>query len=123
MLLGNGAAHHAQATQLLALANWIGEHTGASVGYLTEAANTVGAQWVGAQPQTGGKNAGQMLAGGLKAAVLLNTEPEFDSAAGAAGLAALEQRLQHLSARSEQSLARLGSSRRRTRITIDSMEG
>ena len=29
---------------LLALANWIGEQTGASVGYLTEAANTVGAQ-------------------------------------------------------------------------------
>ncbi|RCL26417.1 non-ribosomal peptide synthetase [Pseudomonas sp. AFG_SD02_1510_Pfu_092] len=35
----------------------------------------------------------------------------------------LEQRMQHLSARSEQSLARLGGSRRRTRITIDSMEG
>lgn len=35
----------------------------------------------------------------------------------------LEQRRQHLSTRSEQSLARLGSSRRRTRITIDSMEG
>lgn len=35
----------------------------------------------------------------------------------------LEQRMQHLSARSEQSLASLGGSRRRTRITIDSMEG
>jgi NADH-quinone oxidoreductase subunit G len=75
----------------LALANWIGEHTGATVGYLTEAANTVGAQWVGAQPQTGGKHAGQMLAGGLKAAILLNTEPEFDSAAGAAAAQSLGQ--------------------------------
>lgn len=84
VLLGNAAAHHANASTLLALANWIAEQTGATVGYLTEAANTVGAQWVGAQPQTGGKHAGQMLAGGLKAAVLLNTEPEFDSAAGAA---------------------------------------
>ena len=91
LLLGNAAAHHGNASTLLALANWIGEQTGASVGYLTEAANTVGAQWVGAQPQTGGKHAGQMLACGLKAAVLLNTEPEFDSAAGAAAAKALGQ--------------------------------
>jgi NADH-quinone oxidoreductase subunit G len=46
---------------------------------------------VGAQPQTGGKHAGQMLAGGLKAAILLNTEPEFDSAAGAAAAQSLGQ--------------------------------
>ena len=91
LLLGNAAAHHGNASTLLALANWIGEQTGATVGYLTEAANTVGAQWVGAQPQTGGKHAGQMLAGGLKAALLLNTEPEFDSAAGAAAAKALGQ--------------------------------
>jgi len=91
VLLGNAAAHAANASSLLALANWIAEQTGASVGYLTEAANTVGAQWVGAQPQTGGKNAGQMLAGGLKAAILLNTEPEFDSAAGSAAAQALGQ--------------------------------
>ncbi len=32
-----------------------------------------------------------MLAGGLKAAILLNNEPEFDSAAGAKGAAALGQ--------------------------------
>ena len=83
VLLGNAAAHHAHAASLLTLANWIAEQTGASVGYLTEAANTVGAQWVKAQPQTGGAHAGQMLAGGLKALFLLNTEPEFDSAVGA----------------------------------------
>ncbi|PUE43849.1 NADH-quinone oxidoreductase subunit NuoG [Limnohabitans sp. Hippo3] len=91
VLLGNAAAHAANASSLLALANWIAEQTGATVGYLTEAANTVGAQWVGAQPQTGGKHAGQMLAGGLKAAILLNTEPEFDSAAGSAAAHALGQ--------------------------------
>ncbi|WP_300555569.1 NADH-quinone oxidoreductase subunit NuoG [Limnohabitans sp. Rim8] len=91
VLLGNAAAHASNASSLLALANWIAEQTGASVGYLTEAANTVGAQWVGAQPQTGGKHAGQMLAGGLKAAILLNTEPEFDSAAGAAASQTLGQ--------------------------------
>jgi NADH-quinone oxidoreductase subunit G len=91
VLLGNAAAHAANASSLLALANWIGEQTGATVGYLTEAANTVGAQWVGAQPQTGGKNAGQMLSGGLKAAILLNNEPEFDSAAGASAAQTLDQ--------------------------------
>lgn len=91
ILLGNAAAHHAQAEQLLSLANWIGAQTGATVGYLTEAANTVGAQWVGAQPQKGGANAAQMLAGGLKAVLLLNNEPVFDSAAGAAAAKALGQ--------------------------------
>ncbi len=89
ILLGNAAAHHANAGSLLALANWIAEHTGASVGYLTEAANTVGAQLAGALPTGQGLDAGQMLAGKLKAVLLLNTEPEFDSAAGASAKAAL----------------------------------
>ncbi|WP_367849774.1 NADH-quinone oxidoreductase subunit NuoG [Rhodoferax sp. WC2427] len=84
ILLGNAAAHHAQASSLLALAQWIAEQTGATVGYLTEAANTVGAQLAQALPGQGGMDAGQMLAGGLKAVVLLNNEPEFDSVAGAA---------------------------------------
>ena len=93
ILLGNGAAHHANASSLLSLAQWIAEQTGASCGYLTEAANTVGAQWVKAEPQTGGLNAAQILAGGVKAVLLLNTEPVFDSAAGAqavSGLAAMD---------------------------------
>jgi NADH-quinone oxidoreductase subunit G len=83
ILLGNAAAHHAKASSLLALAGWIATHTGATVGYLTEAANTVGAQVAGALPGYDGLNAAQMLAGGLKAAILLNTEPVEDSAAGA----------------------------------------
>lgn len=91
VLLGNAAAHAANASSLLALANWIGAQTGASVGYLTEAANTVGAQWVGAQPQAAGLNAAQMLTGGkLKAALLLAVEPEYDTAAGQAAAAALD---------------------------------
>ncbi len=89
VLLGNAAAHHAQAAQLLALANWIGEHTGATVGYLTEAANTVGAQFVGAHPVKGGLNAAQMLSGGLKAVLLLNNEPVHDSSVGARATDAL----------------------------------
>jgi NADH-quinone oxidoreductase subunit G len=91
ILLGNAAVHHAQASSLLALANWIGAQTGATVGYLTEAANTVGAQLVGAFPKNGGLDAGRMLAAGsgLKAVLLLNTEPVFDSAAGAAAADAI----------------------------------
>jgi NADH-quinone oxidoreductase subunit G len=91
VLLGNAAAQHPQASQLLALANWIGEQTGASVGYLSESANTVGAQLVGAWPKQGGLNAAQMLAQPLKAYLLLNVEPALDTANGAATLAALGQ--------------------------------
>ena len=91
ILLGNAAAHHAQASALLSLAQWIGDNTDATVGYLTEAANTVGAQWMGAMPTKGGKNAAQMMAGGMKAALLLNTEPQWDSAVGTAAVQALAQ--------------------------------
>jgi len=86
VLLGNAAAHHEQASSLLALAQWIGAQTGARVGYLTEAANTVGAQLVGALPGEGGLNATQMLTGGLKAALLLNVEPGADTAVCTQGL-------------------------------------
>ena len=55
----------------------------------SEAANTVGAQLVGAMPNDKGLNAGQMLDGKLKAVILLNNEPEFDSAAGAKARASL----------------------------------
>jgi NADH-quinone oxidoreductase subunit G len=89
ILLGNAAAHHANASSLLALAQWIGAQTGATVGYLTEAANTVGAQLAGALPGGQGLHAGQMLEGQLKAVLLLNNEPEFDSAAGARAMASL----------------------------------
>ena len=91
VLLGNAAAHHQKASSLLAIANWIGSQTGATVGYLTEAANTVGAQLVSALPGVGGLNAGQMLSGGLHAAILLNNEPVFDSAAGLLALQGLSK--------------------------------
>ena len=89
VLLGNAAAHHAQASELLALAGWIAQQADATVGYLTEAANTVGAQWMQALPGEGGLDAAQMLQGQVKGLFLLNNEPEFDSAAGAQAVAAL----------------------------------
>ena len=94
ILLGNAALHHPQASTLLKLAGWIGERTGATVGYLGDAANNVGAQLVGALPREDGLNAGQMLgatgASPLKAIVLLNVEPALDAANGAAAVAACQ---------------------------------
>jgi NADH-quinone oxidoreductase subunit G len=90
ILLGNAAAQHPEASTLLAIANWLGEQTGACVGFLTEGANRVGAQLVGAQPQNGGMNAGQMLAQPMKALLLLNVEPVLDAANAAAAKAALQ---------------------------------
>jgi NADH-quinone oxidoreductase subunit G len=89
ILLGNAAAQHPQAAQILALANWIGQQTGATVGYLGEAGNSVGAQLVGALPGPGGFHAGQMLSQPMKALLLLNTEPVLDSADAAATQKAL----------------------------------
>jgi NADH-quinone oxidoreductase subunit G len=94
ILLGNAAAHHANASQLLALAQQLAAATGAVVGYLTEAANTVGAQLVAAMPTNNGLNAAQMLSSegsGLKAALLLGCEPAFDTAAGHNGVVALSK--------------------------------
>ena len=89
-MLGNAAAHHAKASSLLSLANWIGQQTGATVGFLGEAANTVGAQLVGALPK-GGLHAAQMAKGGLKAVLLLQVEPQHDMAQGAAAHTAIGQ--------------------------------
>ncbi len=90
ILLGNAAAHHAKASSLLSLANWMAAQTGASVGYLGEAANTVGAQLVKAQPVQGGMNTAHMLqADALKALFLLNIEPAQDCAGGQAAMAHL----------------------------------
>ncbi len=89
VLLGNAAAQHPQASSLLSLGSWIAAQTGATVGYLSAAANTVGAQLASALPKTGGLNAAQMLQGQLKALLLLNNDPVLDSANPAAAAKAL----------------------------------
>jgi NADH-quinone oxidoreductase subunit G len=89
ILLGNAAAQHPQASQLLALADWIGAQTGATVGYLGAAANEVGAQLVDALPGPGGLDAGRMLSQPMKALLMLNLEPELDAANAAAARTAL----------------------------------
>jgi NADH-quinone oxidoreductase subunit G len=82
---------HPQAAELLALARWIGAQTGASVGVMGEAANSVGAQLVDAVPGAGGLDAAGMLAQPRKALLLLNVEPVLDLADPVAAHAALQQ--------------------------------
>jgi NADH-quinone oxidoreductase subunit G len=91
IFLGNLAVQHGDASQLHALAALLAEITGATMGILTEAANTVGAHLAGALPQSGGLHAQAMLADPRKAYVLLHAEAEFDFANTVAARAALER--------------------------------
>ncbi|MBV8467249.1 MAG: NADH-quinone oxidoreductase subunit G, partial [Burkholderiales bacterium] len=84
VLLGNFAAHHARAAELATLASSLAAITGATLGWMSEAANTVGAQALGL---TASANA---FAKPRKAYVLLNTEVEFDTADAQAALAAVK---------------------------------
>ena len=90
IFLGNAASQHPQATQLHALAQWIATHTDASFGYLTEAANTVGAYLANARP-SGTANAHSLVAQARKAYLLLHTEPELDCADPRTAHAAVNQ--------------------------------
>ena len=93
VLLGNYAQQHPQAAQLALLATMIAELSGASFGYLGEAANSVGGYIAGAVPfaQGGhGMNAAQMLASPRKAYVLLNVEAELDTHNAQQAMAAMQ---------------------------------
>jgi NADH-quinone oxidoreductase subunit G len=80
ILLGNAAVQHPQAAQIHAWAQWIADATGARLGVLTEAANTIGGHLVGALPAKGGMGARQMIEQPRKAYLLWNLEPEYDTA-------------------------------------------
>ena len=94
ILLGNAATQHPQAAQLRAWAQWIAEATGATMGVLTEGANTVGGHVVGALPRNRaehcGLNAREMIEQPRKAYLLWNVEPDFDVANPAAAAQALQ---------------------------------
>ncbi|QDZ28239.1 NADH-quinone oxidoreductase subunit NuoG [Noviherbaspirillum sp. UKPF54] len=90
VMLGNAAAQHPQASQLHAAAQWIAQATGSQLGYLTEAANTVGGYIANALPGKG-FNALQAFAQPRKAYVLLHAEPELDCYDPQVARAALDQ--------------------------------
>jgi NADH-quinone oxidoreductase subunit G len=89
IFLGNAAVQSPSATQLHLLANELAAITGATVGFLGEAANSVGAHVAGALPS--GANAGRMFDEPRKGYVLLGIEPEFDIANPHKAVAALRQ--------------------------------
>ena len=90
IFLGNAAEQHADASQLHALAQALSEITGATLGFLTEAAGSIGGYAVGALPQRGGLNARTMLENPRKAYLVLGAEPDFDCANPVAARAALD---------------------------------
>ncbi|WP_085314634.1 NADH-quinone oxidoreductase subunit NuoG [Derxia lacustris] len=89
VFLGNAAVQHPEALAITAAAQWIANQTGATLGVLTEGANSVGAYLVNALPDTG-RSVAKLDEAALKALVLLNVEPELDSADGPAASAALK---------------------------------
>ncbi|TKC80051.1 NADH-quinone oxidoreductase subunit G [Trinickia terrae] len=91
VLLGNSAVRHPEFARIHAAAQWIAENTGATLGFVTEAANTVGAHLAGALPGEGGLNAREVFEQPRKGYLLLNVEPEFDTANPTQALAALNQ--------------------------------
>ena len=80
VLLGNLAQHHPQAATLHRLAADLAQIVGARVGFLGEAANSVGGHLAGAVPfgAPTGLDARRMLIEPRRAYVLWNTEPELD---------------------------------------------
>jgi len=93
VFLGNLAQHHPQAATLHGLAQALGEVTGARVGFLGEAANSVGGHIAGAVPfaMPSGKNAARMVSEPLKAYLLLGVEADLDTHDPARTIAALRQ--------------------------------
>ena len=89
VLLGNAALQSPHAAQIEAWAQWIAQATGAVFGVIGEAANSVGAQLVDAQPRNGGLDARAMLEQPRRAYLLWNLEPEYDTANPALTLSAL----------------------------------
>lgn len=100
VLLGNLADEHPQASQLRALAQQLATLAEITVGYLSAGANSTGATMAGAVPFQGvagisvdkeGRDAHALLSTDpVRAYLLLNIEPEFDTAYPAEALTALK---------------------------------
>jgi NADH-quinone oxidoreductase subunit G len=90
-VLGSLAEQHPQASQLHALAQALAELTGATLGFLREGANAVGADLAGARPGAGGLPALAMLAEPRRAYVVVHAEAEFDFASPVAARRAFER--------------------------------
>ena len=74
VLLGSSAIAHPHASDLHVLAQFIAEHTGATLGFLPVGGNAVGAGLVGVN----GAGVESVLSGERRAVILMNLEPDSD---------------------------------------------
>ncbi len=74
VLIGSAAMAHPQASDLHVLAQFIAQHTGATLGFLAEGGNAVGASLVKAN----GAGVQSVLSGDRRAVILMNLEPDAD---------------------------------------------
>lgn len=97
VVIGAIAQQHPEAATLKAIGQWIAQQSGASLGLLAPANSAAG--WIaGCLPHRGkngetvdtGMSAGQMLAQGRRAFILLGTEPELDAIDSRAALSAMQ---------------------------------
>lgn len=100
ILLGALALHHPQASHIRSLAHQLAQLVNASIGYLTDGANSAGGWLAGAIPhrQAGGTaihhqglSAYEQFAKPRQAYILLNVEPEYDCANPKLATMALKQ--------------------------------
>ena len=100
VLLGTQGMGQAEFSELQALGELIARLSGARFGYLTDGANSAGAWLAGAVPHrlaggeavaTPGRHAGEMLSQPMGAMLLLDVEPEFDSAYGNQALRVMQE--------------------------------
>lgn len=87
VILGTQAMLQPQLADLRALTNMIAELSGATMSTMSDGANAAGAWLTGVIPHrtcggesTAGKNANEMLSKGMNAFILLDVEPELDTA-------------------------------------------
>ena len=90
VLLGNFAQHHPNYTTIHLLAQEIARLAAANFGFLGEAANSVGAEAIGATPGPTGYCAQGMIANPRKAYLVLGVEPALDCFDPTKTLAALK---------------------------------
>ncbi|MDO5058364.1 MAG: NADH-quinone oxidoreductase subunit NuoG [Neisseria sp.] len=88
VILGAEAQNYADYAAVYAAAQRLADATGAKLGVLPQAANSVGADVLAVNS---GENVAEMLAAPKKAVLLLNVEPEIDTVNGAKAVAVLKQ--------------------------------
>ncbi|MDR1463305.1 MAG: NADH-quinone oxidoreductase subunit NuoG [Azoarcus sp.] len=89
--LGSLAVQHSRAAELHLWAQEVARLSGATLGFIGEAANSTGGYIVGAVPGEGGLDARAMIESPRHAYLLFGAEPDLDFADGAAAVAALDR--------------------------------